>query len=243
MLNTDWCFIKWIYVFYSVFCFFLSIVFTWLNRNQGDQNLFLSIFKASTYTLAALTTLFIIYSHTSPSNAVALDKIEAFKAYKYLNEFRANPKSYGNNLDLNLKYVKKRHPLKWNHTLAKVAEAKAHDMASNNYFSHRNKKGQGINIMIHKAGYKLPKEWTAVKSYNFFESICAGVWNGKDNINVLIEDEGEKSLSHRNHLLGINESKYHDINSKLVDIGIGIVHVNDGYSKYHTYCCVIIAKN
>lgn len=180
------------------------------------------------YTLIAFT----------PVKYAEVNKEEAKKAFEYLNQFRANPKEYGDKLKLNLKKVDARPALVWNETLAKVAEERAMDMAENKYFSHINKKGQGINILIHEAGYTLPKNWIKNKQDNFFESIQAGAKDGIDAINDLIIDKGTESLGHRKHLLGIDDDKA--FNSKLKDIGIGFVSCKKG-CQYISYTCVIIA--
>jgi uncharacterized protein YkwD len=169
---------------------------------------------------------------------IEINKEEAKKAFEYLNQFRANPKEYGEKIKLNLKKVDARPALIWNETLAKVAEQRALDMAENNYFSHINKKGKGINILIHEAGYTLPKEWIKNKQDNFFESIHAGAKDGIEAINDLIIDKETPNFGHRKHLLGIDDSK--PFNSKLKDIGIGFVTCKKG-CKYISYTCIIIA--
>lgn len=174
----------------------------------------------------------------TPVKSTEVNKGEAKKAFEYLNQFRANPKEYGDKLKLNLKKVDARPALIWNETLAKVAEARALDMAENNYFSHINKKGQGVNILIHEAGYTLPKNWTKNKQDNFFESIQAGAKEGIEAINDLIIDKGTPSLGHRKHLLGMDDDK--PFNSKLKDIGIGYVTCKKG-CQYISYTCIIIA--
>lgn len=174
----------------------------------------------------------------TPVKIAEVNKEEAKKAFEYLNQFRANPKEYGDKLKLNLKKVEPRPALIWNETLAKVAEARALDMAENKYFSHVNKKGQGINILIHEAGYTLPKKWLKNKQDNFFESIQAGAKDGIEAINDLIIDKGTPSLGHRKHLLGMDDDK--PFNSKLKDIGIGFVSCPKG-CQYNSYTCVIIA--
>lgn len=174
----------------------------------------------------------------TPLKNTEVNKEEAKKAFEYLNQFRANPKEYGDKLKLNLKKVDTRPALVWNETLAKVAEERALDMAENKYFSHVNKKGQGVNILIHEAGYSLPKSWLKNKQDNFFESIQAGAKDGIDAINDLIIDKGTESLGHRKHLLGMDDKQA--FNSKLKDIGIGYVTCKKG-CQYISYTCVIIA--
>jgi uncharacterized protein YkwD len=186
--------------------------------------------------ITALITLS-SFSEKAAKN-VFVDKEEAQKAFNYLNEFRTNPKEYGDKIKLNLKKTEARPKLIWNTILAKVAEEKALDMAENKYFSHTDKKGRGINILIHDAGYTLPKKWTKNKHDNFFESIQAGAKDGIDAINELIVDKGTASLGHRKHLLGMDDKAA--FNSKLKDIGIGYVTCKKG-CEYISYTCVIIA--
>ena len=169
-------------------------------------------------------------------NIISVDKTEAKKAFEYLNQIRAKPDSFSLAIGINLKGIKPASQLKWNDQLAKVAEAKALDMAKRNYFSHLTPEGKGINILINAAGYKLNKEWLKNKSENSFESIQSGAKDGKEVIRLLIIDNYDKELGHRKHLLGIN-----DWNKDLKDIGIGFVRAPD--NKYKTYISIIIAKH
>lgn len=162
-------------------------------------------------------------------------KEEAISAFNYLNKLRKNPEFIKQETGINDKKVKKSQALVWNKILAKVAEEKATDMASNNYFSHTNKKGEGINIMIHRAGYTLNENFIKQKNSNFFESIQAGISIGKDIIKELIIDEGIVPPGHRYHLLAVGE-----FYNNFVDCGIGIAY--NPNSEYEYYCCVIIAK-
>jgi uncharacterized protein YkwD len=125
----------------------------------------------------------------------------------------------------------------WNETLALVAQRKAFDMADKNYFDHVDPFGYGINYYINKAGYKLISAFLKNKKDNYFESLAAGYDNGISAIKGLIIDEGEPSLGHRKHLLGIG-----DFWSSNRDVGIGFVRSKNG-SSYSTYLCVIIAKH
>lgn len=169
--------------------------------------------------------------------AQTINREEAKKAFERLNDIRKDPGAYSKKLKVNLDNVKPRHALKWNDTLAKVAEAKAMDMAKRKYFRHIDPDGNGINIKIHNAGYKLPQSWIKDKKNNFFESIAAGVDGGAAIIDYLIIDSGTPSLGHRKHLLAIEE-----FYANCYDIGIGYVD-NATKSPYSTYICVIIAKH
>ncbi len=161
---------------------------------------------------------------------------EAKAAFEYLNLIRENPGIFSKEIGVDLKKANKLPPLIWNDTLAIVALQKAEDMAKRGYFAHLNPEGEGINILIHKAGYFLPPEWTKDKKANFFESLNAGTKTGKGAIADLILDSYDSSKGHRKHLLGLNE-----FYRNLTDIGIGHIH-SDG-SKFGYYTVVIIAKH
>ena len=165
-----------------------------------------------------------------------LKKDEAQKAFEYLNEMRANPAAYSDEVGIKLSAYEKRPALVWNPILAEVAEKKAADMANRNYFSHQTPEGEGINVMIHDAGYELKEKWYSDKSKNYFESIQAGISNGVEVIRNLVLDAHDKKGGHRNHLLGDG-----DWNKGLVDIGIGMAYSSE--SKYGTYASIIIAKH
>lgn len=166
-----------------------------------------------------------------------LDKAEAEKMFEYLQDLRQKkvPKS-----DANLKYVgKKKAMLHWNDTLAKVAEARALDLAKGNYFDHVDKDGYGVNYHIQVAGYNLEPEWTENKEDNFFESLEAGKDDYYSIISDLIIDKGIPSKGHRKHLLGLD-----DWNEKNNDIGIGMYRVGeDDSSEYSSYTVIIIARH
>jgi uncharacterized protein YkwD len=170
-------------------------------------------------------------------DGIFIDKAEERKAFELLNEIRRNPESYARELHYNKSLKVQTRPLKWNDTLARVAEARVYDMAKRDYFDHVNPEGFGINYLINKAGYRLNKEWLEDRSRNSFESIGMGLVGGDKAIKLLIIDEGVPSLGHRKHLLGLTEW-----NASLVDIGIGYAkRERDG--EWETYICVIIAKH
>ena len=164
-----------------------------------------------------------------------LDKAQAKAAFVLLNDIRTNPAKYADQFSF-LKDVKSVRTLKWNDTLAKVAEARALDLAKRNYFGHVDPDGYGANYYINKEGYKLESNWLSDKKNNFFESLSAGSESGEQAIKALIIDNGTSSLGHRKHLLGMDTW-----NSSLVDIGIGFVKAEE--TKYRYYTCVIIAKH
>ena len=164
-----------------------------------------------------------------------IDRQEALKAYEYLNKIRENPSKFSTELGVDLSKVNPANKLIWNDTLARVAEEKARDMATRNYFAHVNPDGKGINIMIHEAGYKLVDSWINDPANNYFESLSAGSPTGVEGIMNLVIDEGVPGYGHRKHLLGIS-----DFYANLTDIGIGFFKASN--SPYISYMCVIIAK-
>ena len=170
--------------------------------------------------------------HSQPG----IDREEAKKAFVLLNKIRTNPKAYIENMPF-LADVKTMPALRWNDTLAKVAEAKALDMATRNYIAHVDPDGYGMNYFINKAGYKLRPQWLTSKEMNFFESLSAGAPNGEAAIQRLIIDKDVPTLGHRKHLLGLDEW-----NASLKDIGIGYARPAEK-SPYKSYVCVIIAKH
>jgi uncharacterized protein YkwD len=163
-------------------------------------------------------------------------KEEAQQAFQLLNAIRSNPDKYYKELHLNAKLKVTKTQLHWNDTLARVAEAKALDMAKRNYFNHVSPEGIGINYLIHQSGYALHADWIKDKKDNSFESLGAGHDSGAEAIRSLIIDAGSPGKGHRDHLLGIGEW-----DASLVDIGIGFVKCDAG--EYQSYICIIIAKH
>lgn len=165
-----------------------------------------------------------------------INRVEAEKAFDRLQRIRSNPTAYAESLQFPKTISASKLTLRWNDTLARVAEQKALDMAKRQYFSHTDPDGYGINYYIHKAGYTLNEEWLDKKENNNFESLAMNALNGEDGINILITDAGVPSKGHRIHLLGLNN--WFD---SCTDVGIGFVQDND--SENITYMCVIIAKH
>ncbi len=182
--------------------------------------------------ISFILSAFILINPTS----YHLDKKEAKRVATYLNEVRVNPSKYNAEIPINMKKIKPKHKLKWDERLAAAAEKKALDMAKNNYFSHTDKKGNGMNIMIYREGYKMNKKFIDKKSNNYFESISAGQKSAVEIVNTLIEDKGVKPPNHRNHLLGID-----DFWANCTDIGVGFAKGKG--SRYSTYICILIAKH
>lgn len=166
-------------------------------------------------------------------------KVELNEAVEFLNQLRANPTSFSKEVGVSLVGIEKREGLNWDETLAKVAQAKAEDMAKNNYFGHIDKKGYGMNFYMNKAGYKLNADWLKNPKENYFESITAGAESPREGIIDLINDGNVKDhqkAGHRLHLLGIS-----DFHAKSGDIGIG--WATNPSSTYKTYMVVIIARH
>lgn len=165
-------------------------------------------------------------------------KEEAQEAFRLLNTIRSNPEQYNKELHLNAKLKITKTPLRWNDTLARVAEAKALDMAKRNYFNHVNPEGIGINYLVNQSGYTLNADWLKDKKENFFESLGSGHDSGVEAIRSLIIDNEDAAKGHRDHLLGIGEW-----DASLVDVGIGFVKCDGDGGKYQSYTCIIIAKH
>jgi uncharacterized protein YkwD len=183
-------------------------------------------------TILFLSILFLSGTRQEP----AVNRQEARSAFSFLNSIRENPQAFTEKFPF-LKKLKGCAVLKWNDTLAKVAEAKAMDLAKRNYFGHVDPDGNGMNYFINKAGYTLNSDWLKTRSENYFESLGAGAASGNEAISNLLIDANTPSLGHRIHLLGLD-----DWNGSLTDIGIGYV-VADGKSTYISYMCVLIAKH
>lgn len=184
-----------------------------------------------------ITLLIFILTAFKADTPVVLDKEQARKAYVTLMDIRKNPDQYFLQLGFDRDLQPSSVDLQWNDTLAKVAEAKAFDMATRDYFGHIDPEGFGINYLIDKAGYRLNPGWIISKSDNYFESLAANLVTGETAIKSLVQDSFTPSLGHRKHLLGLEEW-----NATLTDIGVGFAR-RDAGSRYRTYICVIIAKH
>ena len=183
-------------------------------------------------TMGICILLFLAFRSEEP----AVDREQAKLAYLYLNDVRTSPKKFTTEYPF-LTGFKGMPPLKWNDTLARVAERKALDMATRNYFAHVDPEGYGINYYINKEGYRLDSSWLRKPSANFFESCNAGGLTGREAIKMLLEDNGVPTLGHRKHLLGLD-----DWSVTLYDVGIGFARAGEG-TQYKTYTCVLIAKH
>ena len=161
---------------------------------------------------------------------------EITAAFDYINKIRQNPSAYSSELGVDLSYVEERPALNWNENLAKAAQAKAEDMAANNYFSHTDLQGYGMNIKINEAGYTLESSWYSDVSANYFENISAGIGTGLGVVKQLVVDAGTNPPGHRNSLLGIG-----DFYSGNVDIGIGVGYNSNSTYKY--YWSILVARH
>ena len=88
--------------------------------------------------------------------------------------------------------------------LARVARARARDMALRGYFSHTNPDGDGVNLLAREAGYPLPDWYASNQDSNNIESIGGGYQTSADVWAGWIGSSG-----HRVHVLG-TESFYAD---------------------------------
>lgn len=184
-----------------------------------------------------LLVIFLLFTGFSNPNGPTVDRSEAKTAFALLNRIRQNPQAYQRELGLNTLTSITKTPLRWNATLAKVAEARALDMARRDYFDHTDPDGIGPNHHIHQAGYSLNPDWLKRKNANNFESIGANHPSAVEGIKAMVIGRNSPGLGHRKHLLGMDEW-----NGSLHDIGIGYVRSPSG-STYKSYLCVIIAKH
>jgi len=168
---------------------------------------------------------------------VTIDRKAASEAYKLINDIRQHPKKYRRALRLPENSRIAHHPLRWDPTLAKVAEARAKDMALRDYFDHVDPDGYGPNYHIHRGGYRLNADWLKQRAANNFESIGANHPTAVEGVKAMIVGRNSPGFYHRKHLLGMDEW-----NASLKDIGIGFVRVPSGRS-YKTYLCILIAKH
>lgn len=152
-----------------------------------------------------------------------------------INQVRNKPVAYTQEYGVDLSYLAARPALNWNETLAAVAQKKAEDMYRRQYFSHVDPDGNGINILIHEAGYTLAEGLRKTRKMNTFESISAGHTDPAAIVRQLIIDEGVTPPGHRHHLLG-----HEQFWGTCTDIGVGVFASDD---RYTGYCVIIIAKH
>lgn len=168
------------------------------------------------------------------------DRALEMEAFEFLNNIRANPASYAQEVGTDhMKSVEARPALAWNETLAQVARDKARDMARRDYFAHVDPDGYGMNYFINKAGYSLAAYRLKKKSENNFESIACGTSTlARQAIIILLYDDGASNAAagHRRHLLGIPDGY-----ARCRDVGIG--HHYDPGSRYGHYWCILVARH
>ncbi|MFC3197251.1 CAP domain-containing protein [Parapedobacter deserti] len=187
------------------------------------------------FTACALLSCFSVRNDST--GRPHIDRGEAKAAFALLNDIRQRPDAFQRELGISSLKGITRTPLHWNSTLAKVAEARAMDMARRDYFDHTDPDGFGPNYHINRAGYTLNPDWLKQKAANNFESIGANHPSAVDGIKSMIIGKNSPGFGHRKHLLGLDEW-----NASLNDVGIGFVRVPSG-SRYQSYICVIIAKH
>lgn len=188
--------------------------------------------------IVCVATFWLFSAFSVPtSERQMIDRQEARSAFTLLNKIRQSPRTYQRELHLNPRASISRTPLRWNATLAKVAEMRAMDMAKRDYFDHTDPDGFGPNHHINRAGYTLNADWLKRRNANNFESIGANHPSAIEGIKAMIIGKSSPGHGHRKHLLGMDEW-----NASLHDIGIGYVRVRSG-STYQSYLCVIIAKH
>jgi uncharacterized protein YkwD len=185
-------------------------------------------------TICVLLGLFIsLYTTNSFSQEIKVSKEQAKLAFEYLNKIRAAPSDYSKEIGISLSSYKNLKQLIWSDTLAELAIERASDMATKKYFGHVDKKGEGIDIKMERAGWPMINAVNK-KSQNSWESICAGPMNGEEMIKELIVDKGVSPPGHRYHLL----SQKGWVNC--THIGIGYITKDD--SQYQNYCVIIITE-
>lgn len=186
-----------------------------------------------------LSGIFMLWLTALPviSPKTHVQRKEAKQAFHYINAFRANPEKYVTELGLSGLSGVTSTPLKWNRTLARIAEQRAIDMARRDYFDHVDPDGYGPNYHIHTGGYALNPDWVKNRRTNNFESIGANHSSALEGVQAFIIGKGSPGFMHRKHLLGMD-----DWNGSLEDIGIGFVRVPKG-ARYKSYLCVLIAKH
>jgi len=113
--------------------------------------------------------------------------------------------------------------LTFNPVLQRVARARAKDMAQRNYFSHTNPDGNGPNILLKRAGYRLPSWWGTARNANYIESISGGRSSARATYDGWMNSPG-----HKKHVLA--ESDFY-AGQTVVAIG----HYYDGRSTYRHY--------
>lgn len=115
--------------------------------------------------------------------------------------------------------------------LARVARARAADLARRRYVAHVTPDGDGPNVLVMRAGYHLPDFYTRKRQGNNIEVIAAGdptaaeAWAG-----------WRRSRRHRRQVLGLDR-----FFADQGDYGVGYVHLPG--SPYGHYWVLIAARH
>jgi hypothetical protein len=188
----------------------------------------------------AIFCVVLLFSFTidkMPGEAIKGDYQQALRGFEYLKKVRKDPNAYTERLRVSLKDIPAGPELRWNDTLAMVAEERALDMAQKDYYGHIDKEGYGANYYINKAGFRLDDEFLKHKRGDDFEAVIAGSYqSGEEAIGAMITDRDESDAASRKLLLAMT-----DFSKGLTEIGIGFVH-GTKETKYRYYTVVIITK-
>jgi len=117
----------------------------------------------------------------------------------------------------------KRTRLTLNPVLQRVARERAKDMAQRNYFSHTNPDGDGPNILLKRAGYRLPSWWGTARNANNIESISGGRSTARSAYDGWMNSPG-----HKKHVLA-------EIGFYAGQTVVAIGHYYDARSTYRHY--------
>ena len=122
-----------------------------------------------------------------------------------------------------------RHDLRCDPILARVARARAQDMAERGYFDHVSPDGFGPNYLVREAGFELPDWYPDSPSSNNLESIGAHFATAADVWEAWVNAEG-----HRLHVLGTDP-----FFAEQEEVGVGYYY--DAGSQYGAYWVLITA--
>jgi uncharacterized protein YkwD len=138
-----------------------------------------------------------------------------------LNDARANPAAYGQQIGVDLSTVAPSQPLAFDPRLIAGARGHSLDMNDNAYFGHNSPSGVDPGQRITAQGYN----WTS-----WGESIAAGYTTTASALSALIIDNGISGVGHRRHLLAMDQTFQGQ-----TQVGVGIVMNGSGpYRDYYT---------
>lgn len=115
-----------------------------------------------------------------------------------------------------------------NPTLAEVGRQRALDMGQRNYCNHVNPDGNGPDILVSNAGYRLPTEWAVSPTSNHIEVIACGFPTAQDALNAW-----KTSPEHNKFILG--EENF----TAQTNYGVGYAEITSG--EYRFYWVFILA--